>query len=103
MEKSIIIYQLIFPKDILDYICSFAFYTIAQSIEQNKKKYNQILYDIKKIQLSTNISITPRRSNIVTNYIVLPITKQLIIANICHICGNYVKHNKHNFTCKCLF
>ena len=103
MEKSIIIYQLVFPPDILDYICSFAFYTITQSIEKNKKKYNRILCDIKKIQLTTNVSTPRPRRFIVTKYIVLPITKQLIIANICHICGNYVKHKKHNFACKCLF
>ena len=92
MNKSIILHQL-FPSDIADYICSFGFYTLDECIEKNKKKNNRVISMIKKIMFDRMIS----RTTIVSIWIVLPITHQLIIANICYTCGNYA--NSHECSC----
>ena len=105
MNKSIILHQLSLPKDIVDYICEFVFYTYDQSIEKQRQKYNRIIYNITKIKfdtISTWGPMTTWKINLVTIYIVLPISNQLIIYNICYTCGNYVKKSKcQQFTCKC--
>jgi hypothetical protein len=105
MNKSTVLQQLTLPKDIVDYICEFSFYTYDQSIERNRQKYNRVVYNIKKIKFDRISTWGPMRTwkiNLVTIYIVLPISNQLIIYNICYSCGNYVKKSKcQQFTCKC--
>ena len=105
MNKSIILQQLPLPKDVVDYICSFVFYTLSESIEKQRQKYIRIICNINKIKfdtISTWGPMTTWKVNLVTIYIVLPISNQLIIYNICYTCGNYVKKSKcKHFICKC--
>jgi hypothetical protein len=105
MNKSIILQQLSLPNDIVNYICEFVFYTHSQSIERHRQKYNKIICNMKKIKfdrISTWGPMTTWKINLVTIYIVLPFSNQLIIYNICYTCGNYVKKSKcKHFICKC--
>ena len=94
MNKSIILHQW-FPSDIAHYICSFGFYTLEECIEKNKKKNKRVISMIKKIMINRIVS---HISN-VSICIVLPITHQLIIANICCSCGNYL--NQPTYGCSC--
>jgi len=103
MNKSIILQQLILPNELINYICSFVFYTLDECIEKNRKQYSRICCELKQIKI-TNISTwlptIPWKFNIITIYYILPRSRQLIISNLCHRCGNYIISS--NFACKCL-
>jgi hypothetical protein len=47
MNKSIIIYKIQLPNDVLDMICSFNFYSLDQCIDRTKQKYKNVIDCVK--------------------------------------------------------
>ena len=101
MNKSILLHQLILPKDLINYICNFVFYTLDECIEKNRKHYNRIFREIKEIKITKISKWLPNISwKLINIYYILPRSNQLIISSLCHTCGNYI--NSHKYSCKCL-
>ena len=97
MNKSLVVQQLPLNKDVVDYICSFIFYTKAQTIFRNINNYNTVINDLKKIiRVGSFQSIEFPCSFI---YYYHPASNQTIIKNIivCNWCGNYIT----NENCSC--
>jgi hypothetical protein len=91
---KIIIYQLPLPKDIVDYMCSFIYCTLEQSISRNKQRYHVVLCDLfYTVRLHNfynwnNLNVTVFIYNLQSNFDI-----QFVI---CCKCGNYT-----NMNCNC--
>jgi hypothetical protein len=105
MEKSIAVYQLKLPQEVINYICSFGFYTLEQCIEQNKKKHKKVLKDIKDDVRINNVPLyTPNGTIMYCIYIEFPIRQRKVIyANLCGDCNNFIHLKRKSFGCRCLF
>jgi hypothetical protein len=44
--KSVIVYQLPIPPELIDHVCSFLYYRIEETIARNKIKYNKVNCDL---------------------------------------------------------
>ena len=44
--KSVIVYQLPIPTDVIHHVCSFLYYKIEETIARNNKKYNRVVCDL---------------------------------------------------------
>lgn len=99
MEKSIIIQHLALPQYMLDYICSFLFYTEKDVIIRNVNHYNLVLNECKQVQKQ---QITSFRPTVVSFYYMLP-RDQLMVVTICCSCGNYLNpiHHPNRILCHC--
>ncbi len=105
MEKSKIVQHLALPQDALDHICSFVFYSIAESTKRKREMYSTVVREYKRVRKEEITSYGP--PHIISNhtvYFVLPRTNQLIIACVCCRCGNYVKplYRSKKFVCQCV-
>jgi hypothetical protein len=105
MEKVLILHKIQLPQEILDYICSFGFYTLEQCIEQNKIKHKKVLRDIKDDVRINNVPLLrPCGSTIYCVYIEFPIRdRKVIYANLCGECNNFIHLQRKSFGCRCLF
>ena len=97
MNKSLVVQKLPLNKDVIDYICSFIFYTESQTIFRNISNYNTVINDLKKI-----IRVGSFQSNefpCAFIYYYHPSWNQNIIKNIivCNWCGSYIT----NENCLC--
>jgi|UniRef100_A0A6C0B7K8 hypothetical protein len=105
MEKALIIHKMPLPQELVDYICSFGFYTLEQCIEQNKKKHKKVLKDIKDDVRINNVPLyTPNGTIMYCIYIEFPIRQRKVIyANLCGDCNNFIHLKRKSFGCRCLF
>lgn len=102
MNKSIALKQLQIPPDITDYICSFLFYTIDESIQHTKQKFTSVVNDL----FYTVRIDKPYISGLFHSH--LHIYSTMFIYNvqstfdiqfyICNPCGNYIQPTKK---CNC--
>ena len=94
MNKSIAVMNVPLPRDILNHVCSFIYYTEDQSIKKHKLNYTEIVYDL---------FYTIRLEEVRTNYytvMIYNITSNFdIIIHICK-CGDY-RYKYHKRHCKC--
>ena len=44
--KSVIVYQLPIPTDVIDHLCSFLYYKVEETVCRNKTKYNRVICDL---------------------------------------------------------
>jgi len=90
MNKSLIVHYLPLNLDAINYICSFIFYTLEQSITRHKKNYNKVVCDLfYTVRLNNlNQNVTLIIYNLQSNFDI-----QFVI---CCKCGNYA-----NVNCKC--
>jgi len=103
MEKSRIVQQLLLPQDMLDHICSFVFYTLAESIKRKRQMHSKLVGECKRVRKETLLSWGPNIVSTYTVYFVLPRGNQLILAHICSTCGNYTKSHHHSsIVCQCV-
>jgi|LauGreDrversion4_2_1035121.scaffolds.fasta_scaffold11636_2 hypothetical protein len=105
MEKSIALYQLKLPQEVIEYICSFGFYTLEQCIEQNKQNQKKLLKDIKEGVRINNVPLyTLTGSILYCVYIQYPLRERKVIyANLCGNCNDFIHLKRVSFGCKCLF
>jgi|LakMenEpi03Aug12_release.lakeMendotaPanAssembly.Ray.scaffolds.fasta_scaffold271466_2 hypothetical protein len=102
LMKSVIVYQLPLPTDVIEQLCSFLYYRVEETISRNKTKYNRVICDLfYTVRLE-------RGSNYYTwNYSLNQMYTTLIIYNVqstfdirfymCK-CGNYTRPT---IICKC--
>ena len=94
--KSVIVYQLPLPTEVIDHVCSFMYYSVEETISRNKKKYNRAVCD-----LFYTVRIERGSNYYNWNYSLNQMYTTLIIYNvqstffdirfyICCNCGNYV-------------
>ena len=104
MEKSIIVHHLALPKDAIDHICSFIFYEEVDVIIRNVGNYNVVLNECKRVRKEELMSWRPTIVSYYTVYFILPSGNQLILANICCTCGNYVNkmYCSEKIGCQCV-
>lgn len=97
--KNIVVYQLPFPRDVVDYMCSFIYYTEEQAIVRHKHNYNKVVYDLfYTIRLVDNFYFDLNQSFSNLNIYNLQ-SKFDIQFDICCKCGNYI----YPFVnCKCI-
>ena len=105
MEKIKVVNKLLLPQEIIDYICSFGFYTLEQCIEQNKQIHKDVLRDIKDDVRINNVPLyTPTGSIMYCIYIEFPLRERKVIyANLCGDCNNFIHLRRKSFGCRCLF
>ncbi len=105
MEKIIVINNLSLPQELINYICSFGFYTLEQCIEKNKKKHLKLLNDIKHDVRISNVPLYRRDGSIMyCIYMEFPIRERKVIyANLCGECNNFIHLKRKSFGCRCLF
>ena len=58
MNKVIATHNLSFPPDMIHHICSYLFYTVEETIAQQKEKYKPIFKQIHSIQRQTMVMRT---------------------------------------------
>jgi hypothetical protein len=93
--------QLPLFRDTIDHICSFLFYTVTQSIDKTKQKYNFVFQQLKKI-----IRYSIKSHSIFHHFYMYHIqihygNKQLHF-NMCGECGKYRKYVQGNpVSCQC--
>jgi len=97
MDKSLVVYQLPLNTDVIDYICSFIFYTKPQSILRNIRKYNNVVHDLKSIIRVGSFQSVEFPCAFIYYY--HPSHNNNLIKNIivCNWCGNYIT----NEFCSC--
>lgn len=106
MYKINIIHQLPIPNVVSNIICSFLFYTVEQSIEYHKQKYNEIVKDIRRTTIIYKFSqgyMNRLESTIyvVNNNHAHPFGFRI---RICNECRNYIKKQIQRtvlFVCQC--
>jgi len=104
MEKIIVVNKLSLPHEVIEYICSFVFYGLEQSIEQNKKIFKKVLNDIKDVRINNVPLYTPSGSMMYCVYMEFPIRERKVIyANLCGDCNNFIHLKRKSFGCRCLF
>ena len=93
------------PQEVVDYICSFGFYTLEQCIEKNKKKQKKLLHDIKHGIRINNVPLYKSTGSVMyCVYIEFPIRERKVIyANLCGDCNNFIHLKRKSFGCRCLF
>lgn len=104
MEKIVLVNNLSLPQVLLDHILSFGFYTLEQSIEKNKKKYEKLLRDISDVRIDNVPLFTMTGSLMYCIYIQFPVRQRKVIyANLCGDCNNFIHLKRKSFGCRCLF
>jgi hypothetical protein len=105
MEKVLMIQKMQLPQEVVDYICSFGFYTLEQCIEKNKKKQKSLLHDIKYGIRINNVPLYKSTGSVMyCVYIEFPIRERKVIyANLCGDCNNFIHLKRKSFGCRCLF
>ena len=106
MHKSNLLYQISLPKDTIQIVCSFLFYTVEQSIEYNKKKYKDVINDIRRTTITYAFSQGyMNRLQCIVNVIHMnhanPIWFRI---RICNECRQYIKKQiwkTRFFVCQC--
>ena len=106
MHMSNLLYQISLPKDIMNLICSFLFYTVEQSIEYHKEKYYDVIRDIPRIKINYVFSQGyMNRLQCIVNIIHMnnanPIWFRI---RICNECRQFIKHQIERtrlFVCQC--
>ncbi len=100
MNQSIAVHNLNLPKDLIDLICSFNFYSLSDCIEmtsQQKRKLcsyiETIKYTVMYFPGSTTMLTYNKYNNLQYQY------------NICNVCHNYIVSSSimlhHNALCFC--
>ena len=46
MNKILVVKQLQLPQELVDYLCSYLFYTIEQTTQRNISIFNEVVRDI---------------------------------------------------------
>jgi len=104
MEKSKIVQQLALPQNALDYICSFVFYTVAESTKRKREMYSTVVREYKRVRKEEIMTWGPNVISSHTVYFILPRGNQMILACMCCACGNYIKPSYYPSTkivCQC--
>jgi len=97
MNKAITVSQLRLPKELTDSICSFIFYSAAQTIEQTKQKYKLVILNISDIIITRTIMSVPSyRGEINQTYIItlikIPSENKIRFITTCKNCRQYRKY-----------
>ena len=99
MNKSIAISQLPLPKDVIDHICNFHFYTLSECIKNTKQHYTKLIQELNgmvRYQLKSYQSYIRRYY-----YIQFSLPCKEIILCVCMKCGNFVDTPQPTCNCKC--
>ena len=102
-DKSYLLYRLKLPKDIIDCICSFVFYTQEQSIERNKQKFKDLFKDIQQIEISHIPIYYKRGGSFIFMIIQYPLREHnTVYTNLCNDCSNFINVKSYRcFGCNC--
>jgi hypothetical protein len=92
------IYKLKLPKDVLDIICSFNFYSFEQCIDRVKQKYKHVMDYIKVTVYESNYYPTT-----IFYATIIRIESMLLFIHICKHCGNYLISMPYSCRCKLSF
>ena len=105
MEKVLMIHNMNLPQEVIDYICSFGFYTFDQCIQQNKNIFKKVLRDIKEDVRINNVPLyTSTGYEIYYIYMQFPIRQRKVIyANLCGKCHDFIHLKRKSYGCRCLF
>ena len=101
--KSVIVYQLPLPSEVIDDVCSFLYYRVEETLARNKEKYNKVLCDLfytVRIERGLNYYDWNYSYNkfYTTIFIYNVQCKFDIQIYICFKCGNYTHPTRR---CKC--
>jgi hypothetical protein len=105
MEKSKIVHQLLLPQDAVDYICSFVFYSVAESTKRKREMYSNVVRQYKRVRREELMTWGPNVISSYTVYFILPRSNQLVLACMCCTCGNYRKPSYYplkKIVCQCI-
>lgn len=97
MNKSIIIYNIPLPSDVVDIICSFNFYTLQQCIDRTKQKYKNVIENIKVTLYESNYYPS------IFSATTIRIHSIIFFIHICNHCGNYLMRMPYSCRCKLSF
>jgi hypothetical protein len=102
--KSMVVQQLALPHDVVDHICSFVFYTVADIMIRNVGKYDIVINEYKRVRKEQVLTWGVNIIHDFTVYYVLPRGNQLILTHICSRCGNYAKPKQcsNYILCQCV-
>lgn len=107
--KSIALYNLKLPKDVIDIICRFNFYTLSECIEITKYKRRNVFNELKYIERFQYYGYQPYHTgiyyhiqiNMITINDEIDIYKEMNLC-ICTNCYEFIKNMpKTNCLCKC--
>ena len=94
MNKSVAVMNLPIPRDVANYLCSFVYYTVEESIQRHRTNYTDIISDL---------FYTIRLQEVYEKYsavMIYNITSNFdIIIYVCK-CGDY-RYKSHKRNCKC--
>ena len=107
--KSVAVYNLKLPKDVLEIICSFNFYTLNECIKNVKNKYKNVIKEINYIErfqyygiqcytgiyYHIQISMMSTQSKSVED-----LYKELNLC-ICIYCNEFIKNTNTRYLCQC--
>ena len=101
MNKSIVVLQLPLFRDTIDHICSFLFYTVAQSIEKRKQQFKFVFQ-----QIQTAIRYSIKSHSLFQDFFMyhtqIHYDHKIIHFNMCGECGKYRKYLVGNpISCQC--
>ena len=99
--KSVIVYQLPIPTDVMDNLCSFIYYKVEETIARNKIKYNAIVCDLfytVRIDRGFPYYYWNYSYNYATIFIYNIQSRFDVQFYICCKCGNYTAPNRR---CTC--
>jgi len=99
MNKSVILFNLSLPVDIINYICSYNFYNKEQCIKNVKENKNNVLKNIKNVLYENDLY---ERYNDIS--IEIYNQNKILHFHICKCCNNYIitDHLIHtNVLCHC--
>jgi hypothetical protein len=101
--KSVIVYQLPLPTEVIDNVCRFIYYKIEETVDRNKTKYNRVICDLfytirmdRKIHYRWNYSLNKFYATIIIYNVQCNFDIQIYI---CCKCGNYTHPTQK---CKCI-
>ena len=103
--KSVALYNLKLPKELIDIICRFNFYTLSECIEHAKYVYNKVIKEITYIERFQYYGYQPYHKGIYYHIQINMVTTQSNSVEdlykemniyICIKCGEFIKNK-----CKC--
>ena len=104
MNKILVVNHFRLPQELIDYICSFTFYTVGQVIDRNKKLFNEVVYDINSTYITCYCASSGSMYNMhrvvhITNPNLYGTHQIDIYVKLCMDCGEYYPRSKSK--CKC--
>jgi hypothetical protein len=101
LMKSVIVYQLPLPTDVIEQLCSFLYYRVEETISRNKTKYNRVICDLfytVRLERGSNYTWNYSLNQMYTTLIIYNVQSKFDIRFYMCKCGNYTRPT---IICKC--